>query len=185
MSCRSHLVRVIRSMGNFQAVTFFPDPNGSVGCWRFSCVDVVRGLEPPSSVFASSSSCPYKGVACPSPTLMAIAYVVDVAVAFSYLNFFASHATHTSATTISFFNFSSSCVMCILKSSFFFYTIDFSISIMFRACHSGSHACRTLKMASSVATKGIFLHCLVGSLCTLIYMLCMYAFNSAKLCTLL
>jgi hypothetical protein len=40
-------------------------------------------------------------------------------------------------------------------------------------------------MASSVATKGSFVHCLVGSLRALIYMLCMSALNSAKLCRLL
>ena len=78
-------------------------------------------------------------------------------------------ASHT-ACTASFLLFSVNCAMHNLASSFFLCVTDLSISVMSGACHSSSHVSRMLKMTSFVATKGSFLHCLVGSLHTLIVM---------------
>ena len=47
MSCRSPLVRVIRSIDNFDALTFLRNLFWSARCWCFNCVDVVCGFVPP------------------------------------------------------------------------------------------------------------------------------------------
>jgi len=106
---------------------------------------------------------------------------------FSYSTAFCStsQSTCTSAAVVSFLHLSGNYAMCSLVSSFFFWAADFSISAMFGARHSDGHASKTLKMTSSLATKGSFVHYFIRSLCALIYMLCMSALNSVKLYKLL
>lgn len=187
MSCRSPLIRVIGSMDNIEALIFFHNPARSTRCWRFNCVDVVRKSVPPSSVSASSAACPCEGIAWPSPAFMVAACVAVVATAFSCSAALCatSRADRTSAVSVSFLHFSANCAMHSLASPFFFCAAEFLISAMFGTHHSGDRASKTLKMASSVATKGSFVHYFVGSLRALIYMLCMSALNSVKHCRLL
>ena len=179
MSCRSPSVRVIGSMNNFEAFAFFHNPIRFAGCWRFSYMEAVHWSAAPSSISASFAACPCEGVVWPLPTFTTTSCA---GAAFSHLVAFyvTSHATYTSATIVYLLRFLANCVMRSLASSFFFCVADFLISAMSRAHHSNIHASRTLKMASLMAIKGSFVHCLVGPLCALIYMLCMSALNIAK-----
>ena len=138
MSCRSPLVRMIGSMDNFNALTFFHSPICSVGCWCFNCVDVVCGSAPPSS---SSASYPSEEDVWPSHAFTTASYAVVAVAAFSCLAVVcaASCTTHASATTASFLLFSANCVMCSLASSFFLCATNFFIFVMSGACHFGSH----------------------------------------------
>ena len=167
MSCRSTSVRVIRSIDNFNSLSFLRDPARFARCWHFNYVDVIFGSAPPSAVSASFSS--YPCVVWPLPTFKAASCATAAAVAFSYSAAFyaASYAVHTSAVAASFLCFSANCAMCNLALSFFLCSVNFSIFAMFGAHHFGGHASSTLKMTSYVATKDSFIHCLIRSLHTL------------------
>jgi len=167
MLCRSSSVKVIGSIDNFDALTLLCNPTHSVGCGCFNCVDMVCGSAPP---FSSSTSCPCEGDTWPSCAFAAASYVVaSTATTFScsVVVYIASCTTHTFVVAASFLLFSANCAMHILASSFLLCATYLSISAMSRVCHFRSHVSRMLKMTSSMATKGSFLHYLVGSLRTL------------------
>ena len=175
-------------MANFEVLTFFLHPTRSTKCWHFNCVDMVCWSAPPSYVSASSTACSYECVAWPSLAFVAASCAANVAaIAFSYPTAFCatSHVACTSAAAVSFRLFSANFVMHSLASSFFFCAAALLSSARSRARHSRGHASKTVKMASSVATKGNFVHYFVKSFHALIYMLCMSALISAKLDILL
>lgn len=175
-------------MDNFEALTFFHDPTLPAGCCYFSWVDMVHGSVPLSSISTSSASCPYGGVAWPSPTfaVTSCATIVSSTTFFFSVDFCAtSCAARTSNIVVSFHLFSANYAMCNLEFPFFFWAIYLSSYEMLGACHSKGHASKIVKMASSMTTKGSFVHCFVGSLHTLREMLCISALNSMKLCRLL
>lgn len=58
MSWRSPLVKVIGSIPNFKALTFFLGTDISTICWHFNYVDVAPRSMLPSIVYVSSTSCP-------------------------------------------------------------------------------------------------------------------------------
>lgn len=114
---------------------------------------------------------------------MAASYTAAAA-AFSYSTAFCT-TSRASAVAVSFHRFLANYVKCSLTSSFFFCTADCSSSTMSGAHDFCGHASKTLKRASSVATNGSFVHCFVESFHDLMYILCISALKSSKLCRLL
>jgi len=173
-------------MANFEAFTFFLGLAHSTECWHFNYVDVVRGSVPPSFALVSSASCSYEGVAWPSPTFAAMSCAATAVVEFSCSTAFCNTScTARTSAAISYYLFSSNCAMHSLASSFFFSFANLSSSVMSWACHYGGHASKTLKMVSSMATNGSFVHYFVESFHVMMYILCMSALNSTKFYRLL
>ena len=184
MLCRSPSIRVIGSIDNFDALTFLCDPVRLVGCWCFNYVDAVCGSMPPSS---SSTSYPCEGDIWPSCAFAGASFTTTAAEAFScsVAVYAVSHAIHSSTATAFFLLSSANCTMHCLTSSFFLCASNFSSFAMSGVRHFDNHVSSILKMTSSMATKGSFLHCFAESSHALMYTLWMSALNSEKLCRML
>lgn len=182
---------MIRSMVNFEALIFLLGPAHSMLLGHFNYVDAVPRSALPSSVFVSSTSCPYEDVVWPSfsfvvatSTTYATA-TTSIVFFYSAAFYFASYTGFSLVAAISCCLFSANWVMRSLASSFFFCVVGFSNSTRSGAHHSGGHVSKTMKMASLVAINERFVHCFIVSLCALMYTLCMSALNSIKLCKIL
>lgn len=106
----SPLVKVIWSMANLEALTFFLGPNLSTMRGHFNYVDVALGSMLPSSISVFSASC-LEHISWPSSTCDVATSVVCVVAATSATFFFSmnfcadSHAALTSTATFSFYLF--------------------------------------------------------------------------------
>lgn len=178
-------------MANFEAFTFFLGPTLSAMRGHFNCVDAAPGSALPPTLSTSSTSCPYEDVAWSSSSFVvassAACATAAASASFSYFAAFcvASCTALSLVDVVSFCLFSANYVTCNLASSFFFCVVSFSILARSGARHSGGHVSKIVKMVSSVAIKGSFIHCFIVSLCALMYILCVSTLNSAKLYRLL
>ena len=145
MSCRKPSIRVIGSIDSLDDFTFLHGPVRSLRHCHFNCVNVICGSASPSSSFISISfSYPDKGELWPLHAFSVASYVAATTTFSCFVAVYAaSCASCAFVTTASCLLFSSNYPMRSLASSFFFYTVDFSISAMSGVCHSGGHVSST------------------------------------------
>lgn len=151
-------------MASFEALTFFYGPDISGTRSHLSWVEAVPRFAPSPTRPVSSASCPadtsWPSSACAVATSVVCAAAATLAAFFCFAVVYAtSWVSLTSVAAFSLRLFSSSWVTCSLASSFLFCTAVFSNSTKSRVRHLGGHVSNTIKIVSSVAMNGSFVHC--------------------------
>jgi len=151
-------------MASFEALTFFLDP---IFLLRATVWVGLRWFLGPCSLLQGSCPLPLVLQTLLGPPLPALFHPLLSAHCFSYFCFVATYVASwtalTSSATFAFHLFLASWVMCYLASSFLFYAAILSNSTKSEACHLGGHDSNTVKITSSMAMNGSFVHCCARS----------------------